>query len=55
MRSMTGRWARAGEGVNRVVMFGAAWGVKANLTPRGKRRERKRNEANVERYGGGMS
>lgn len=33
----------------------AARGVKANLTPRGEQRERKCNEANVERYGGGMS
>lgn len=37
MGSMTERWARGVEGVNRVVMFHAPQGVKANLTPRGER------------------
>lgn len=58
MRGMTGSWARAGEGVNRVVMFRSSpggGGGKANLTSNGEGRERKCNEANVKRYGGGMS
>lgn len=33
--------------------FASAPGVKANLKPRGEGRERKCNEANVERYRGG--